>query len=79
MGRKKQPDSYRETAALFGVATSSLERWVRQCRVDLSDKVAVGLLLRRRTISVEARRKVEQVLNQHGVATPSITMPNFPR
>lgn len=78
MGRNKSPDSYRETAAFFGVPKSSLERWARQCRIDLSDRVAVGLMLRRKSLTPEARKSVVTALEQLGIKTAPMTLPTFP-
>jgi hypothetical protein len=79
MGRNKSPDSYRETAAFFGVPKTSLERWSRQCRINLSDRIAVGLMLRRKPLTPEVRKSVAAALEQLGVKTAPITLPRFPK
>jgi hypothetical protein len=79
MPRPQQPDSYRTVAAYFGVPVSTLEKWTKQCRIDLSDRIAVGLMLRRKSLSPEVRRSVEAGLNTLGVSTPEMILARFPR
>lgn len=45
MGRKRQADSIRSTAAAFGVARSSLHRWTKRHGLNLADKRALAALL----------------------------------
>ncbi len=78
MPRPQQPDSYRTVAAYFGVPTSTLEKWAKSCRIDLSDRIAVGLMLRRKSLTPAARKSVEAGLNALGVSTPEMIRARFP-